>query len=407
VKIKKLGALAATVALVPVLAACGGSGSSGGSGGGSGGEPLKVALIPPSSGALAMFGEETTRAWQLAADEVNAKGGIDGHKVELVVLETNGTPAQTVRAARKAVTQDGVAFVSGIATSPENIALAPQLASLGVVNVVSMSKDDTLTGSACSPNMYRTTVSSGMDVKATASVLGDLPAKKWAILMTDSLTGRNAAKAFEKEAEKAGKEVVSVQYNPIGTTDYGSYISKMKQSGADGLYTYESAADGVAFVNQADQFSLFDQIETFLGFSTISEPTFEPMGDTILGFHNNLNYSWRFDNPQNAAFVAEYERRFKSKPYFITAENHIAAQFLFEAVRKAGSTEVARVKAAMDAMSLDTVVGKLQMRAADHQAVRDTFVGKVVKDGDGLGWDVVSTVPPSVSTPQADGACKL
>ena len=116
-------------------------------------------------------------AWELAADEVNAKGGVDGHPVKIVTLESDGSPAGTLRAARKAVTQDGAKYLSGIVTSGENAALAPQLAALGAVNIVSMSKDDSLTGSACSPNLFRTTISSGMDVTATATVLGDLPAK--------------------------------------------------------------------------------------------------------------------------------------------------------------------------------------------------------------------------------------
>lgn len=397
--------IAMAIALVPTLAACGGSGSSAGSGGGKG--PLKIALIPPSSGALAVFGSDAVKAWKLAADEANAHGGVDGHKVEIITLQTDGTPASAVRSARKAVTRDGARYISGLVTSGENAALAPQLASLGVVNLVSMSKDDSLTGKDCSPNMYRTTISTGMDVNATAGVLSRMPGKKWAVLMSDILTGHTAADAFQKEAKKAGKQIVSVQYDPLGTTEYGTYITKIKNSGADSLFTFESAADGVAFVNQAKQFSLFTQVKNVLGFSTVSEPTFKAMGDTVLGFKNNLNYTWKFDNPKNAAFVKAYVARYRDKPYFIPAENYIAAQFLFAGVRKAASTDVAKVKTAMNALQIDTISGPLKMRPQDHQALRDTYVGEVVKEGSGLGWKVIATAPPSKTTPQPGAGCEL
>src|SRR3954451_23212713 len=100
------------------IAACGSDdgGSSGGGGassssGSANKDPLKVAIIPPSSGALAVFGTDAAKAWQFAADEANAKGGVDGDKVVQIRPAPDGRPATRVRAARKAVTQDGAHFI--------------------------------------------------------------------------------------------------------------------------------------------------------------------------------------------------------------------------------------------------------------------------------------------------------
>jgi ABC-type branched-subunit amino acid transport system substrate-binding protein len=270
-----------------------------------------------------------------------------------------------------------------------------------------MSKDDSLTGSACSPNLFRTTISSAMDVTATSKILAKLQAEKWGLIMSDILTGQSAAKAFTAEAKKNGKQIVSTQFPPLGTTEFGSYITKLKDSGADALYVFASGADGVALIKQAEQFKLFDQIKTVVGFSTFSEPTFPAMGDVIEGFYNNLNYSWNFDNPKNKAFAAAYEKKYGEKAWFIPAENYIAAQFLFEAVRKAKSVEVDKVKATMNGLTFDSITGEVEMRPEDHQAVRDTYVGQIVKQDGELGWKVVSTVPPSETTPQASPDCKM
>jgi len=281
------------------------------------------------------------------------------------------------------------------------------LAGLGAVNLVAAAKDDSLTGSACSPNMFRTTISSSMDVYATTAFTNQLPAKTWALHAADIVVGHSALDGFEKDAEAQGKQVELKQYAPLGTTEFGSQISKIESSGADGLYIFASGADGVAFVNQAKQFKLFDKVKTVVGFSTFSDETFAAMGDEIEGFYNNLTYASDFDNPKNKAFVAAYEKAYKEKPFFIPAENYVAAQFLFEAVKKAGSVDPAKVKPAMNGLTIDSINGKLTMRPQDHQALRDTYVGKIVKKNGGLGWEVVSTVHPDQSTPQPNPDCKM
>jgi branched-chain amino acid transport system substrate-binding protein len=398
--------LAVSAALVAGVSACGGDGGEESTTGGGAKDPIVVGLLPPSAGPLAQIGGDAVEAWQFAADEANANGGVDGHKVEIKVVQTDGQPATTLRAARTATIRQGASFLSGAITSGENAALAPQLPALGALNIVTMAKDDSLTGKDCSPNTFRTTISSAMDVPATASVLPDVPAKKWAIGMGESLVGHTAAEQFAAQVKANGGEVVSEQFWPLGTTEYGSYISKIKASGADGLYIYATGADGVAFINQADQFKLFDQVKTQVGFSTVSEGTFPALGDKITGWYNNLTYSWKFDNPKNKAFVAAWEAKEGEKPYFIHAENYIGAQFLFEAVRKAGSVDPNQVKAAMADLKLDTISGAITMKPQDHQAIRATFVGEVVKEGEGLAFKTVATVPPTDATKNPDPACQ-
>jgi branched-chain amino acid transport system substrate-binding protein len=275
------------------------------------------------------------------------------------------------------------------------------------VDLLTVSKDDSLTGKACSPNMYRITTSGGMDSVATTSLLPDLAPKKWAVLATDFLTGHSAAQQFAQQAKRHGKKIVSMQFAPLGTTEFGSYITKIKDSGAEALYVQESGADGVAFVKQAQQFNLFKTVKTVLAFSTISEPVFPAMGNTILGWYDKVNYASTFDNTQNKAFVGEWQKRNGTKPWFIPADNFIGAQFLFQAVRKAKSVDVAKVKAAMNDLSIDTVAGSLRMRPDDHQALRDAFVGQIQQDGDGLGWKIVKSVPAAQTTPKPDEACHL
>ena len=408
----RAGALLGSVAVAVALGSCGGDDGDGGTasnstGGGGDKEPLTVALVSHFGGPLASFGNDAYSAWTLAAEEVNAKGGVDGHQVKIIKAETNGDPAATLRAARAAVTRDKVKYISGLVTSGETGSLAPQLAGMGAVAIATIAKDDSLTGKSCSPNLFRITTSAGMDAAATPSLLPSLPEKKWAVLAVDILVGHSAADDFKEEATKGGKEVVSTQFSPLGTTDFGSYISKIKSSGAEALFVIESGADAVAFVKQGEQFKLFDQTKTVVTQSMLAEPLFPAMGDSIVGWYDRGSYMQAIDNPLNTAFVDAWKSKNDSQLWNVPGDSYIGAQFLFEAVRKAKSIDVEKVKAAMNDLSLDTVAGQLTMRPEDHQALRPTYVGQVVKEGDTLGWKIVETVPPSETSPTANAECKM
>jgi branched-chain amino acid transport system substrate-binding protein len=397
-----LGALLMGVA----LSACGsddddsGSAASGGSK-----DPIRVALIPPASGPLAAFGEDAVSAWEFAAEEVNSSGGVNGHMVELVKSQTSAEPAATVRAARKAVTQDKASFIGAVMTSPEHGALQQQLAALNALSFNGLGKDDALTGEGCSPNAFRAVQSNGMDVNAIAATLAELPAQKWAIQAVDYSTGHSAAEKFKQAAEAAGKEVVFEQFAPLGTTEFGSYITKLNGVDADGLFAVEYGADGVAFVNQGAQFKLFDKYQTVLGMNMVSEPLFEALGDKIVGFYNNVGYDVSSDNAANQEFVKAYEAKYGKKPYFVVADNYIAAQMLFEAVKKADSVDPAKVREALNGLSFDSIEGPVTV-ADDQQLVRPTYVGKVVESDGGLGWEIVASAPGDEIHPTANPDCK-
>jgi ABC-type branched-subunit amino acid transport system substrate-binding protein len=403
-----------------VLAACGssssssssssGGSSSGSTGAASAGAPLVIGLIPPAGGALAVFGQDEVKAWQFAADEVNASGGVAGHMVKLVTEQTDVTPPATLRAARKAVTQDNAHFIGAVISSPETAALNPQLTALGALDFNSTAKDNILSGAQCSANTFNIVQSAQMDVNAVGKSLGKLPAKKWAIIAEDYSTGHDEATGFADAVKKAGGSVVKTVFAPLGTTDFGSFISQLSSSGADGVFTAEFGADGVAFVNQGAQFGLFKKIPTTVGFNTVSEPLFPVLGPKVLGFYNNVGYAHQQNFPLNTTFAAAWKAKYGSFPYYVEADNYLAAQTLFQGVRKAGSVDPEKVKAALNGLSFDSITGQVTMRAADHQLLRPSNLGQVVKlagGPGGLGWKIISTVPASETTPSANPACHI
>lgn len=401
---KRIPAAALITVLAASLAGCG-SASSGSDDGDS--STIKIALIPPTTGALAQFGTDAVKGWQLAADEVNAEGGIDGHKVELLAKGTDGEPATTLRVAKEAVTKDGAGFIGAVFTSPENAALNAQLEGMGALSLNALGKDDALVGEQCAANAFHVVQTSSMDINALAGSIDSTPGEKWAIIAVDYATGHSAAKEFTSAVKASGKQVVSTQFAPLNTTDFGSYITKIKSSGADAVFAVEYGADGVAFVKQADQFGLTKSLETVVGFNMVSEPLFPALGPSIVGFYNNVGYDVAGDNPQNTAFVAGYTEKYDSAPYYVPADNYLAAQTLFAGIDEAGSIDPEKVREALEDITFDSIVGSVTMRAEDHQLLRQSYLGQVVQGDSGAAFKIVATADPDETTAEANPACSL
>lgn len=400
---KVLSALSALV-IGGMIAACGTPGSAGSDSN----EAVKVAIIPPSSGALAEFGSDAADAWQFAVDEVNATGGVAGRQVELVRSDTDATAATTLRAAREAVTQQGAQFIGAVMTSTEHGALNAQLEGLGALSFNGLGKDNALTGKDCNANAFRAVQSNAMDMNAVADSLAELPGDRWAIQAVDYSTGHSAVEAFKEAAAKAGKTVVLEQYAPLNTTEFGSYISQIVASDADALFAVEFGADGVAFVNQSAQFNLSERFRTVLGFNMVSEPLFPAIGDKVVGFYNSLGYDVDADN-ENKKFVEDWAAKHDGeKPYYVVADNYLAAQVLFEGIEAADSADPEDVKAALNDLTFDSIAGEVTMRGADHQLVRPSYLGEVVREDNGeLKFDAIEESAGADITPPVDPQCTL
>jgi branched-chain amino acid transport system substrate-binding protein len=246
-----------------------------------------------------------------------------------------------------------------------------------------------------------------MDMNALAATLSQLPSKKWAIQAVDYATGHNGAETFKAAAKAAGKEIVLEQYAPMNTTDFGSYLTKITDSGADALFAVEYGADGVAFVKQAAQFGITNRLKTVLGFNMVSEPLFPALGEAIAGFYNNVGYDVDGEGELNQKFVAAYTAEYGEAPYYVPADNYLAAQTLFAGIKKAGSIDPAKVSTALDDLSFDSIAGPVTMRAADRQLLRPSYLGQVVKQGDGLKFKIIAEASAEQTTPTPNPDCKL
>lgn len=207
------------------VAACGDSGSSGGSGGDK--APFKIGALLALTGPYASLGTAEQDSIKLYAKTINAKGGINGHPVEIVVADTGSDESKAVNQLRKLVTQDQVVAVLGPSSSGEGIAVKPVSLSLKVPVVVAASSMDIITPADQAKYIFKEFPSTEDSLKAQLQYVKDKGWSKVAIIASNNGYGQEPVKELKSLADEYGLQVVGSAMFPPDATDMTSELSSL------------------------------------------------------------------------------------------------------------------------------------------------------------------------------------
>ena len=369
-------------------------------------DPLRIGIPTSLTGPYVELGAEAKRGAEFAANEANAKGGVDGRKVELEYADTEGNPDAGRRAAEKLV-RSGYRLLTGTISSAVGLAIGGQMEKWDALYISSINKSDRLTGEACNARVFRANHSDSMDMALIGPWLKSRPEREWGVMAADYAWGHDSADAFTASAIAAGKTIKIRLFAPLGTKDYAPYIQQIKDAGVGALWVAESGRDAVNFGIQAKQFKLFDSV--FAVSQSFAVPsTIKGMGDLADGVWGIINYTSTLNTPGNKAFVAEWVKVYGKEPGNFEAETYVAMKALFAAVEKAHSVEPDAVAKALSDISFDVpLYGNVTMRAADHQLMLPNYIGRVARVDGELKPVVEVTVDAAHAIAPPSPACKM
>lgn len=362
--------------------------------------PIKIGLPTALTGPSGGIGAQMRRAVEFWAKQVNAKGGlIGGRMIELHVEDTEGNPANCVRKAQEMVERSGVRIITAIVASNEALATVPKLAEWDTIFVSGDNGDGRLTGESLVPNFFRPNVSGPMGTRAVSLWLRDSKLQKFYGLGMDYAWGHNSMEVFESEAKKSGKTFLGAAFSPIGTKDFSTYITKIRQSGADGVFLVLSGDDNAAFLSQAKQYRLGDKMQLLT--EQIDQMSIDATGDSAIGLVGGSRYPFTYDNPANKAFVAAWQAEYHRPPDMFEGDQYQSCVVLQAGIEKAGSIEAAKLRAALEGLAVDSIKGRVTIRACDHQGEQQGFIVRVTKK-DGAEHpmpEVIASYPADKVTP--------
>ncbi|HEX3438774.1 MAG TPA: ABC transporter substrate-binding protein [Pseudolabrys sp.] len=220
-------------------------------------DTVKIGLDNPLTGTYAAVGKNELIGCQLAVEQINAKGGILGRKVELLVEDsTSGDAGTAVQKARKLIDRDKIDFLLGNVNSALAAAMANVAYEKGIFHVVPGGHTDPVTGTNCHWNVFRVCNTTQMEANAVASSLIKNAGKKWYYITPDYAFGHTLQAGLEVAAAKLGGTKLGGDLTPLGTTDFSSYLIKAQAANPDVIIFLHAGDDMINALKQAVQFGL-------------------------------------------------------------------------------------------------------------------------------------------------------
>ena len=313
--------------------------------------PIKVGMIQPLSGPVAASGNYVRMGAEIGRDWVNAKGGVLGRKIDLLVEDNKSDPKEAASAAEKLIVRDNVAVMICCWGSSMTLAAMPKVEEYGVPLVVETSSAASITRRG-NPWVFRISPPSEMEAIGLESKLKTLGIKKYDFLAVNTDWGRGAVTAFGDILKKNGASQGVVEFMDQSATDLNAQITKIKTSGSDTLMVTTSVEQITLILKQAQEQRLERRIVTTGGSSSPSQ-LIKHAGPAANGSYHVLVFLPWFpeahpDAKLAKAFVDEWQKR--GFPFDGLTEGfrgHDAVVTVAEAIKIAGKDERRAIRDAL------------------------------------------------------------
>ena len=329
-------------------------------------EPVKIGVLVPLTGIVAQGGLEMKYGIEMAAAE---KGTVLGRPIELLVEDTQVKPPIAVTKAEKLVYKDGCKALIGVFSSGVGLALAKNIDKLNVPFVSTHVMTTEFYG--LNPLVFRSGQLAN-DQTALGNVKGimarpDLKNRTYYVIVHDYAWGHDAGKRFIELAKQNGIKIYNEDFDkaPIATKDWSSYISKIKASGADGIYIAFITNVIPVFAKQASDFGLQQQAK-IVSAAAPGPLELEAGGEACYGIFGASDWSWDVNNPISDKWEKDFWEKYKTIPSDAAVHSYVGAMNLFNAIDKAGSTDPKAIADALRGISFEGPYGTVRISAKDN-----------------------------------------
>jgi branched-chain amino acid transport system substrate-binding protein len=306
---------------------------------------VRIGFHVPLTGFAAADGKSALNGAELAVEQINAKGGVNGRKVELIINDDQAKPDQAVPLANKYI-GDGVKIViSGSYSGPTRAAAGVfQQAGIPYISAYAIHPDITRAGNF----VFRTSFMGEVQGRAAAKLLGEMLNKKKVTLVTvNNDFGQALAAGFKETASRFGVQIVSEYTFAMGDRQFGSVVASVKRDAAEGLYVAGYFFNGGPLVAQLRAGGVTAPIVGTEGFDTHNFVSIAR--DAAEGVILTTSLDRDSKQPEMRQFIDDYERKFGSPVDMVAASTHTAVQVAVAALRKAGPDDSAKIREAIAA----------------------------------------------------------
>ena len=341
---------------------------------------------------LPAFTEPYRKGWQLAVEEINAAGGINGKKLVVVSKDDGGKPADAQTAANELVSSENVAMLTGTFLSNIGLAVSDFANQKKVFFLAAEPLTDAITWSKGNRYTFRLRPSNYMQAAMLVEAAAKLPAKRWATIAPNYEYGQSAVAVFKKlmSAKRPDIQWVEEQWPSQGKIDAGPVVQAVAAANPEAILNLEFGADLVKLVREGNTRGLFKD-RTVVSVLTGEPEYLDPLKDETPEGWIVTGYPWSsIKTPEHDAFLKAYQAKYNDYPRLGSIVGYETIKAAAAILSKANSTDPEKLIAAAEGISLPSPFGEITFRKIDHQSTLGAFVGKTaLKDGKGVMVDSV------------------
>ena len=319
-------------------------------------QTIKIGVVGPTTGAVTQYGDMVREGVDTAIERINAAGGVNGKKLEAVVIDDGCEPKQGPVAANRVVNSK-IGFVVGHVCSGATIAAADIYNNEGVVMVTPSATAPAVTDGKNYEFIFRTIGRDDQQGPAAAQfILEKLKPKKAAVLHDKQSYGQGIATAVKNDLEKGGVPVAIFEGVNAGDSDYSAVITKLKAQGVDFVYYGGYHPEMGLLLRQAAEQGVKAK---WMGPEGTGNPDINAIaGDAVEGMLLTLPADFT-QNAANADIVKAFEAKKRNASGAFQMTAYAATQVIADGIKGAGSDDPTKVAKYLHANSFDTPIGKV------------------------------------------------
>ena len=378
-------------------------------------DAIKIGMVDPLTGVYAAVANNEVIGAKFAVEQINAKGGVLGRPLELLVEDSANDVGTGVQKTRKLIDRDQVQFIIGDVNSGIAQAMAQVTAEKKVLHVVSGGHTDGITGKDCKWNVYRVCNTTRTEANSVAQLLFSKYGKKWHFITPDYAFGHTLQQAGLANLQKLGGTMTGNELTPLGTTDFSAYLIKARAANPDVLLVLPQGSDMVNCLKQIAQFGIDKQIHV-AGLQQELESLEAMPPEARVGIWM-FEWYWKQPGvPHVEQFVADIRKRTSGKvPTARTWFGYTSVYTYALAANHEKTLDAVKLAKALGNFELPDDVklqpNKVYYRDGDHQLMTSAFVGQALSKPAGDPEDLFQVdhviAGDTVDPPVTETGCTL
>jgi branched-chain amino acid transport system substrate-binding protein len=353
-------------------------------------ETIKVGVLLPLTGSMAKFGEIEKRSYEMAAEEINAKGGVNGKKIELLFEDDTGKPDVGRSGVEKLISREKVPVITGGYSSSVTAAATPVAQQLKVPFVICTGSADDVTEKGYD-YIFRINPPASEYPNAVKSFLQGVAndVKTVALLYENSAFGQSSSKSFEEDAKELGLKIVVKEGYQSGAIDFKPILTKVKAANPDMIYMVSYVMDASLLMRQSKELHINPKL--FVGGGAgFTLPEFaKSAGDASDGVYSATLWVETLPFPGAKEYFNKFQKKYGAETEYHGAEAYAAMYVVADALKRAKSITPKDVRDALAKTDMKTAFGPVKFVSygkKTQQNKLDTYMVQWQKGGLEAVW---------------------